>query len=214
VGHPAYRPHDARAGCDICVSVLAVSELAAPAWLRQDPRPCRRSCCPCRAPFSPSLPSPLPPEPRGPMRACGCPMSSFRQGAGGLRLQARRRLARPLQGCRRSGLANGCSASLVSSNGLVATNHHCVRQCLTEISHKGDDTAETASWASSPAEEKRCTATEADRLIEISPVHRPHPQGDRGQAGRGFRRCAQNSRPAAITLQPAPAATRSCAAMS
>jgi len=99
-------------------------------------------------------------------------------------------------------LANGCSASLVSSNGLVATNHHCVRQCLTEISHKGDDTAETGFLASSPAEEKRCTATEADRLIEISPVTDRIRKATEGKQGADFA--------AALKLETA-AITQACA---
>ena len=67
-------------------------------------------------------------------------------------------------------LANGCSASLVSANGLVVTNHHCVRECLTQISRKDDDTAAKGFLAATSADEKRCTETEADRLIDITTV--------------------------------------------
>jgi|HubBroStandDraft_1064217.scaffolds.fasta_scaffold02253_5 hypothetical protein len=95
-------------------------------------------------------------------------------------------------------LANGCSASLVSAGGLVATNHHCVRECLTQISHKGDDTAASGFLAASPAEEKRCTATEANRLLEITNVTDRIRKATEGKTAAAFA-AALKAETAAIT---------------
>jgi hypothetical protein len=83
-------------------------------------------------------------------------------------------------------LAGGCSASLVSPNGLVATNHHCVRECLTQISRKGEDTSATGYLAASPAEEKRCTAIEANRLIDVTTVTERIRKATEGKTGADF----------------------------
>lgn len=67
-------------------------------------------------------------------------------------------------------LANGCSASLVSANGLVMTNHHCVRGCLEQLSRPGHDAAQAGFTAKSIAEERRCPTAEADQLIAMTEV--------------------------------------------
>jgi hypothetical protein len=97
-------------------------------------------------------------------------------------------------------LANGCSASLVSPNGLVATNHHCVRECLTQISRKGDDTSALGYLAATPADEKRCTTTEANRLLEITPVTDRIRKATDGKAGADFA-SALKAETAAITQE-------------
>jgi hypothetical protein len=95
-------------------------------------------------------------------------------------------------------LAGGCSASLVSPNGLVATNHHCVRDCLTQISRKGDDTSASGYLATTPAEEKRCTAMEANRLLEITTVTDRIGKATEGKSGAEFA-AALKAETAAIT---------------
>src|ERR1700744_2121508 len=39
-------------------------------------------------------------------------------------------------------LSSGCSASVVSGEGLVLTNHHCVRDCAQSLSSAGKDYVE------------------------------------------------------------------------
>jgi len=67
-------------------------------------------------------------------------------------------------------LAEGCSASLVSPNGLVMTNHHCAVTCIQQISTAEKDYAAKGYQAKSPAEELRCPGQEANVLDEISDV--------------------------------------------
>jgi hypothetical protein len=67
-------------------------------------------------------------------------------------------------------LAEGCSASFVSPNGLVLTNYHCAVTCIQEISSAAKDYTATGFMAKSQAEEAKCPGQEANVLVEISDV--------------------------------------------
>ena len=67
-------------------------------------------------------------------------------------------------------LAEGCSASFVSPNGLVLTNYHCAVTCIQQISSAEKDYTVTGFNAASVAEEAKCPSQEANVLVEISDV--------------------------------------------
>ncbi len=63
-----------------------------------------------------------------------------------------------------------CSASFVSSNGLVLTNHHCARDCTASVSPKDSNYIETGFSAANLADEKKCDGLYVDQLISIEQV--------------------------------------------
>jgi hypothetical protein len=58
-----------------------------------------------------------------------------------------------------------CTASFVSREGLILTNHHCIESCLAELSSKEKSLLELGFRASARTEEQRCPAQHADVLI-------------------------------------------------
>jgi hypothetical protein len=79
-------------------------------------------------------------------------------------------------------LAEGCSASFVSPNGLVLTNYHCAVTCIQQISSAAKDYTATGFMAISQAEEQKCPGQEANVLIEISDVTPPIRQKTAGKS--------------------------------
>jgi hypothetical protein len=68
-------------------------------------------------------------------------------------------------------IAGGCSASVVSPDGLVMTNHHCARECIENLSGlMKKDFNQHGFFAKTQADEPRCPAYELNQLVEISDV--------------------------------------------
>jgi len=67
-------------------------------------------------------------------------------------------------------IAGGCSASFISPEGLVMTNHHCVVDCVEQLSTPQQNFVDTGFAAETAAEERKCPDFELDQLVEIRDV--------------------------------------------
>ena len=63
-----------------------------------------------------------------------------------------------------------CSASFVSADGLVMTNHHCGRPCTAAVSPADTDYMKTGFVAPTVASEKKCPMLYVDQLVGIEDV--------------------------------------------
>ena len=80
-------------------------------------------------------------------------------------------------------VAFGCSASFISPQGLVLTNHHCVVDCVQQISTAQQNFVQTGFIASTAAQERECPAFELDQLMQIRDVTADVQQAMAGKTG-------------------------------
>lgn len=59
----------------------------------------------------------------------------------------------------------GCSASFVSENGLILTNHHCARSCAAAVAPADTDYVTTGFAASQHVDERKCPGLFLDQLV-------------------------------------------------
>jgi len=80
----------------------------------------------------------------------------------------------------------GCSAGIVSGEGLVMTNNHCVATCVANISTQATNYAETGFTPKAREEEVKCPGSTAEVLTGIADVtERMHKAGE-GLSGSAF----------------------------
>lgn len=82
----------------------------------------------------------------------------------------------------------GCSAGIVSAEGLVMTNNHCVSSCVANLSTQAVNYAETGFTPRTREEELKCPGGTAEILTDIADVtERMHAAGE-GLEGQAFTR--------------------------
>jgi hypothetical protein len=85
-------------------------------------------------------------------------------------------------------LAGGCSASLVSPNGLVLTNHHCVAGCVQDLSTPDNDYIKNGFASARREDEKPCPGMQAEILQTIGDVTPRVNAATAGKGGQDFTR--------------------------
>lgn len=86
----------------------------------------------------------------------------------------------------------GCSASMISPEGLVLTNHHCVAGCLQQISSAKKNYLQDGFLARKREEELSCPATEVSRLEQITDLTKEMNAATNGLTGEAYKN-AQNA---------------------
>ncbi|HEX7703085.1 MAG TPA: S46 family peptidase [Kofleriaceae bacterium] len=83
-------------------------------------------------------------------------------------------------------LAGICSASFVSDNGLVMTNHHCAHDCVAGLSSKEHDYVHDGFWAPKLEDEKKCPDLEVQQLDQINDVTAQVLKATTGKTGAAY----------------------------
>ncbi len=77
-------------------------------------------------------------------------------------------------------IAGGCSASVVSPDGLVMTNHHCAHSCIEQLSTPKKDFVKAGFFAMQAKDEVKCPKVELNQLVEITDVTKVVQEATKG----------------------------------
>ncbi len=80
----------------------------------------------------------------------------------------------------------GCSASFVSDEGLILTNHHCVVSCIQDLSTAENDYVKNGWMPATREEEKKCPGQTAEVLTDITDVTDRVTAAGQGLDGAAF----------------------------
>jgi hypothetical protein len=83
-------------------------------------------------------------------------------------------------------IEGGCSSAIVSAEGLVQTNHHCVVGCVQNLSAPGNDLVVTGYLAKGRAEERPCPGMALQVLTDITDVTGEIAKATAGATGAAF----------------------------
>jgi hypothetical protein len=83
-------------------------------------------------------------------------------------------------------LAQGCSGSIVSADGLVMTNHHCAHMCIEQLSSARKDFVKSGFYATAPKDEVKCPELEVNQLVTITDVSARLNQATAGLQDKAF----------------------------
>lgn len=83
-------------------------------------------------------------------------------------------------------LTGGCSSSLVSGEGLLLTNHHCVVDCAQNLLSEGSDFVKDGFLADDRSKERKCPGQQAEILTAISDVTKEVTNAIGAATGQGL----------------------------
>ena len=83
-------------------------------------------------------------------------------------------------------LTNGCSGGIVSREGLVVTNGHCVSECAQALSSGHRDYVEDGFLTDARDDERKCAGLQAEMLLSIIDVTDQVRAAGEGKTGRDF----------------------------